>query len=416
MLHFKSHLSLTKTILFSLLAMFVIFSACDEDSPSSPEPQEGFGKELTVNASSKTNWVYLSFSKGDSVSIADPSNSTEWDLGLMRYHLCTNSGTSGKGIGGAIDMGDVDFAEVITAPTDGYTVDDSVAYAGHGGTTTYSVNPVLETWATMEGMPPTFVPSDHVFVVKTADGKYVKLWLQNYYSDEGISGFITLKYFYQADGSTDLADDSEAAVFESLSSPYLICASRNPGGVGFDFVFKGKAGGAQNMDESPDLKYDLYIKTIKGEKPDGSQAGMPAVILFGDSSSVGSAVKAFEASSLESNATGDAGYNALTAVTSEITVGLRADAAGFTLTGIETGATGSPTVNALNAQYKKLAIGDKWKAAAQTGDRTGPSGDEPIWVIKTREGRHVKMMFIAMPAAGAPTETGYVSIKWELID
>jgi len=334
----------------------------------------------------------------------------------MRYHLKTNSGTSGKGQSGVIDMGDVDFSEVTAAPTDGYTVDDSVAYAGNGGTTTYSVNPVLETWATMEGMPPTFVPSDHIFVVKTADGKYVKLWLKNYYNDEGVSGFITFKYFYQADGSTDLADDSEAAVFESINSPYLVCANRNPGGVGFDFVFKGKAGGAQNMDESPDLKYDLYIKTIKGEKPDGSQGGMPAVVLFGDSSNVGSAVRAFEASTLASVATGDDGYNALKAVTAEITAGLRADAAGFTLEGLETGSTGSPLMSAINVQYKKLAIGDKWKSAAQTGDRTGPSGDEPVWVIKTREGRHVKMMFTAFPAAGAPTETSYIAIKWDLID
>jgi hypothetical protein len=143
---------------------------------------------------------------------------------------------------------------------------------------------------------------------------------------------------------------------------------------------------------------------------------MPAVVLYGDSSNVADAVLAFDASSLASVATGDDGYNALTSVTAEITAGLRADAAGFTMEGLEAGGTGSPLMSAINKQYKKLAIGDKWKAAAKTGDRTGPSGDEPVWVIKTREGRHVKTMFIAMPSAGAPTETGYVAIKWDLID
>ncbi len=416
MFQFRANQLIFKSMLLVMAFAMLFIAGCDEDSPTSPQTQEGFGKELTIDASSKTDWVYFSFSAGEVVTVADPANSTEWDLGLMRYHLKTNSGTSGNGQGGVIDMGDVDFAEVNAAPADGYTVDDSVAYAGHGGTTTYSVNPVLETWATMEGMPPTFVPSDHIFVVKTADGKYVKLWLKNYYNEEGMSGFITIKYFYQADGSTDLSDDTEAEVFESLSSPYLICANRNPGGVGLDFVYKGKAGGTQNMDESPDLKYDLYIKTIKGEKTDGTTGGMPAAVLFGDSSNVDNAVKAFEASSLASVATGDDGYNALTAVTAEISAGLRADAAGFTLEELETGSTGSPLMSAINAQYKKLAIGDKWKAAAKTGDRTGPSGDESVWVIKTREGRHVKMMFIAMPAAGAPTGSGYVAIKWDLID
>jgi hypothetical protein len=405
-----------KSMLLVLVCTVLFITGCDEDNPVEPDAPEGFGKELTIDASSKTDWVYFSFSNGEVVTVDDPANSTDWDLGLMRYHLCTNSGTSGKGNGGAIDMGDLDFADVREAPTEGYTVDDSIAYTGHGGTTMYSVNPVLETWAVMEGMPPTFVPSDHIFIVKTAAGNYVKLWVQNYYNDEGTSGFITIKYFYQADGSTDLSDDSEATVFESLQSPYLVCASRNPGGVGFDFVFKGKTGGAQNMDESPDLKYDLYIKTVKGEKPDGSLGGMPAVVLYGDSSDVSDAVFAFEASSLASISTGDAGYDAVTSASTEIKAGLRADAAGFSMEGLESGGTGNPLMSAINKQYKKLAIGDKWKAAAKTGDKIGPSGDESVWVIKTREGRHVKMMFTAFPAAGAPTETGYVAIKWDMID
>jgi len=33
--------------------------------------------------------------------------------------------------------------------------------------------------------------------------------------------------------------------FVGLESPYLICASRNPGGVGFDFVYKGAKGGGE---------------------------------------------------------------------------------------------------------------------------------------------------------------------------
>ncbi|MBN2778101.1 MAG: hypothetical protein JXR36_10670, partial [Bacteroidales bacterium] len=56
--------------------------------------------------------------------------------------------------------------------------------------------------------------------------------------------------------------------FVSLENPYLICANRNPGGVGFDFEYKGDKGGANNIDSLTvtDFEYDLKIRTIKVEK------------------------------------------------------------------------------------------------------------------------------------------------------
>lgn len=195
-----------KMMFFVLVGTVLFIMGCDEDNPVEPDSPEGFGKELVIDASGSSDWVYFSFADSQVVAIDDPASSTDWDLGLRRYHLCTNSGTSGSGKGGALDLGEVEFVAVTTVPAEGYTVDDSVAYEGHGGTTMYSVNPVLETWAAMEGMPPTFVPSNHIFAVKTAGGKYVKLWLKNYYNNEGASGYITIQYYYQADGSTDFED------------------------------------------------------------------------------------------------------------------------------------------------------------------------------------------------------------------
>ena len=174
------------------------FTGCDKDQSVAPEAEKG--DEIVVDASSSTDWVYFSFSKGTVVEIENPSESANWDLGLRRYHFSTNSGTSGNAQGGALDMGDLTWNDVVEAPANGYVVDDSLAYEGHSGTEMYSVNPVLETWAERVGMPPTFVPSDHVFVVKTADGKFVKLWLKSYYNDEGTSGHITFQYDYEASG------------------------------------------------------------------------------------------------------------------------------------------------------------------------------------------------------------------------
>jgi hypothetical protein len=207
MIRMKFRPSSAKTLLPLILLGVILVTACDKKNPVNRPTDEGVGRELTIDASNTTEWVYFNFSSGETVTVENPANSMDWDLGLRRYHLSTNSGTSGSGKGGAIDMGKVRFEEVSTAPTANYAVDDSIAYQTHGGgTSMYSENPVLKNWATMEGMPPTFVPSDHIYCVKTADGKYVKLWLKSYYDAEGNSGHITIKYYYQPDGSTDLSE------------------------------------------------------------------------------------------------------------------------------------------------------------------------------------------------------------------
>ncbi|MFW6328388.1 MAG: hypothetical protein ACOC2F_08765, partial [Bacteroidota bacterium] len=74
---------------------------------------------------------------------------------------------------------------------------------------------------------------------------------------------------------------SNESQFNSLESPYLICANRNPGGVGFDFEYNEEKGGANNLDSLTvdDFAYDLKIRTIKGEKPDGSLGGAPYIQL-----------------------------------------------------------------------------------------------------------------------------------------
>ncbi len=200
----RKSLSMFIIYLTGVLLLFM-FISCDDSNVTDPLPS-GIGKELMIDTSSKTEWVYFSFSKGDTVTIAESNSSLEWDIGLRRYHFKTNSGTSGSGQGGAVNMGKVDFASVTEAPESGYTVDDSVTFQSHGGSKTYSLNPVLEGWAIMEGMPPTFVTTDSIYVLKTVNGKYAKLWLKSYYNEEGTSGHITLEYFYQPDGSRKLEE------------------------------------------------------------------------------------------------------------------------------------------------------------------------------------------------------------------
>lgn len=165
-------------------------------------------KTITIDATSFTDWVYFSFDGGDTLSIADPATSHDWDLALMRYHFRTNSGSSGNGQGGVIDLGVVDFDGVKTADEAGYTVDDSLSVYSMSTHTYTNIpgNTVLETWVNkdMGTMPPTYSSHNKVFLVKTATGKYAKMIVEDYYNDQAEGGHITFKYFYQPNGTTSL--------------------------------------------------------------------------------------------------------------------------------------------------------------------------------------------------------------------
>ncbi len=70
------------------------------------------------------------------------------------------------------------------------------------GTGTVSVNATLTTWAVQAGHG--FEADPKIFVVKTADGKYAKIYLKSMTTDPQnprTGRLVTMEYFYQPDGS-----------------------------------------------------------------------------------------------------------------------------------------------------------------------------------------------------------------------
>ena len=67
-----------KLVYISILAVGILFSSCKK-TDNTPLT----GKTFVVNATSESNWVYFSFDKNDTVSIASPStsNATEGPRG-----------------------------------------------------------------------------------------------------------------------------------------------------------------------------------------------------------------------------------------------------------------------------------------------------------------------------------------------
>lgn len=192
----------------------------------------------------------------------------------------------------------------------------------------------------------------------------------------------------------------------SLKSPYLICANRNPGGIGFDFENKEKKGGVNNLDSPTisDFVSDLTIKTIKGEKSDGNLGGAPYIKLSAK-------VHAINYSTIDTNCKGLSNFTNLNSSNIK-SYTLQSDETSFNISTISTGKTGSPLMQQLVKEYNKLVIGMKWKEAANNNI----VDDEPIWIIQTDEGKIIKFIVTGFPANPAPTSTGYIDIEWDFIN
>lgn len=213
-------------------------------------------------------------------------------------------------------------------------------------------------------------------------------------------------FLFQSCSKDESDDQAQSSQFVSLDNPYLICANRNPGGVGFDFEYAGQDGGANNMDNPSvdDFDYDLKIRTIKAEKPDGTLAGAPFIQLH-------ESVMAVNYSDICPSCKGADAFENLNASNIQ-SYSLITDDSSFDLTSVSTGTTGSPLVQNLNQEFKKLVVGQIWKEAANND----VADDEPVWLIKTREGKIVKFIVTQFPANPAPTSTGYITILWNFVE
>ena len=199
-----------KMTMMALLSLLMVVTSCKKDEETPPETTS-----IDVTLNRKTNygndWIYYSLKDNKEVDSTNHSSTLTWDIAFNRYNVRTNSGLSGSGQGGAYDANLVDFNSVIMAQESGYIVDDTIQivseFTGQGvNYMTSTGNDIFKDCIIRENsnQGPSYTPNNHIYVIKTADGKYAKIWIKNYYNAEGASGFISFKYFYQSNGSRDL--------------------------------------------------------------------------------------------------------------------------------------------------------------------------------------------------------------------
>ncbi|OGO51576.1 MAG: hypothetical protein A2148_01500 [Chloroflexi bacterium RBG_16_68_14] len=143
--------------------------------------------QYTIDARSRKEWAYFSFSRGRAV--ATSKESLDWDLAFRRTDNLTNGGeTNRRGLGAAVDLENTPLEEA-SPPADGYLVDATHEERG-------LENPALHNWYNYSWTTHIVSSKNHTYAVRTATGEIVLLTFVSYYCDDGSASCITFRYLY----------------------------------------------------------------------------------------------------------------------------------------------------------------------------------------------------------------------------
>tara|TARA_Y100000588_G_C14023666_1_gene825406 strand:- start:47 stop:775 length:729 start_codon:yes stop_codon:yes gene_type:complete len=173
---------------------------------SHPNP---IGNNEIIEATSYSAWKYYKITQ-DSLKyipfvLGGYEDSNLWDIAFQRYHIRTNSGTSGsKDAGVYVDSietwnGTI-FNSLDNIETNFDYIADTTLNTFYNITTHEfsegSTNPLLETWARIDTTNNySMIISNNKFIVRTSDGNnFYKFWIRDYYNENSESGHISLVY------------------------------------------------------------------------------------------------------------------------------------------------------------------------------------------------------------------------------
>lgn len=180
--------------------------------------RSGYVNEVTndwIYYNLRTGEIFNAYQVNSDIREGEQKTRTDWDLAFCGNKLRTNSGTSGNGRGGVADMGfqgddrwtkksqiphnvewvtDKDNISITMSQREwvSYTVANNITgipwFDPNKGPqqTKTSASPLLNKALVFSGPPPSYLPSFHTYVIRTADGAhYFKLQIVSWY-DESI--------------------------------------------------------------------------------------------------------------------------------------------------------------------------------------------------------------------------------------
>jgi len=197
-----------KTIMM-LAAFPLVFTACKKDNEENVQPATVSGLEVKSASNIFANdpnghYTFFSLRTNSIVPLADSATNL-WDVAFYSTKILTNGGTSGIGMGGGALMLQ-SFDNVTSAPADNLILTDNSTAAlaiptgsGNG-------------WYVYDGVNNVINPiAGRTLVIRTADGKFAKMEILNYYQNApavptsaDVSRYYKFRFSIQTDGSRNL--------------------------------------------------------------------------------------------------------------------------------------------------------------------------------------------------------------------
>jgi hypothetical protein len=138
-----------------------------------------------VDATSKTLPTYIDLDEPKELKFDEAEVTNAWDLSFMRDKVRSNGGgTNPMGVVEVALLKGVDFAALTRAPASGYLKDgaEGVFNTAEGGWYYYDLG--VHRLTTL----------DHVYVVKTSKGDFVKVKMGSYYDGNGTAARIAVTF------------------------------------------------------------------------------------------------------------------------------------------------------------------------------------------------------------------------------
>lgn len=188
-----------------LVASALLFMSCKESTtPTNNNTTNPTSVKVTNFSADTSGQTFKLFSfKNNAVVPVSDSATTNWDIGFKSTTIIVNSGVRGPGQAAIQLLLGTDFTTLKAAPDAGYKTEDSYTtyaiVASNTASKWYNYNPDTHIISPVPGS---------VIVMKTADGKYVKMRIISYYKDNpatpddnSIPRNFTFEFVYQPDGS-----------------------------------------------------------------------------------------------------------------------------------------------------------------------------------------------------------------------
>ena len=197
---------------FFILLILLLLESCVNNDPSSIALTEitysnlNADAGITQDAQGKAlgttgHFKFFSFRSGQIVANTD-SLTTKWDVGFRGTTIIVNGGPQRKGLGGAIVLNS-SFNDLQSAPEDGYDLDSLVA-----SKLTYAIPDAVNLGWYAFNIFYSAIPNK-VLVIRTADNRYVKMEILNFYKNSpaipniqtDFNRYYTFRYLFQTNGT-----------------------------------------------------------------------------------------------------------------------------------------------------------------------------------------------------------------------